>query len=878
MPVSGGQRAKVAEVAQVAAAGSGPTVAPAPQNRTVAPGPPAPARQRYRARRALTLASGPALAVGRRLLAAPFCVGMIAALWLIGAVSGSLLGGPRGELLSWVGASVPSLADGHLIMIISSAFWASNLANYLLATVVLVVVGLVVERRRGTGPTAAMALGVQVVGVTAGLLVSAVLDPVVDTWGDALSAGIGVTPLPMALGLLLAHSVGMSALWRRRVRLVCVTVLAALALYGGYLEDLLTLAGALDGVLAGALLWRPAGPRALLAATRRETRSLVGLIVGISAAAPLLVASSPTAVGPLRVLRYLFTAPHVTGRTLRELCAHPDQRALCADLVVANRFGGLGPSAFAVLPALVVLVLAWGLYRGRQSAWLLSLLGHALFLVFGAILVWMTVRHRAGRFGALASTELRGAVGYVLPVLAPALVIVLLLATGSAFRVRAPVGTYRRLLLMLTGAVAVLFAVYVFGGHALAAHFTPRPGWGELIRSFPARLVPPGYFGLGVPRLLPRGGPATLLTEWTGVIIWAVALWAILAGYRRTRVAARTGDLARARQILQSSGGSAFSYLTMWQGNSYFFTSTGATYLAYRVHGGVALTTADPVGPDAERPAAIAEFTRFCDAHSWVPCLYSVTEATRAVTARAGWPDLQVAEETVLELGSLAFRGRRFQDVRTAVNRAARGGIEASWVSFPTAPRAVRDQILAISEEWVADKALPEMGFTLGGIDELDDPEVRCLVALDAAGRLHGITSWLPVHSGGAAVGWTLDFMRRRGDGFPGVMEFLIGTAALAFQDEGAGFVSLSGAPLARVQGDGGTALQRLLDMVGRTLEPVYGFRSLLAFKSKFQPAYRPLYMCFPDTAALPRIATAVGHAYLPHLSVRQLLRLAGKI
>ena len=48
------------------------------------------------------------------------------------------------------------------------------------------------------------------------------------------------------------------------------------------------------------------------------------------------------------------------------------------------------------------------------------------------------------------------------------------------------------------------------------------------------------------------------------------------------------------------------------------------------------------------------------------------------------------------------------------------------------APLAIRDQIQAISEEWVSDKALPEMGFTLGGLDELDDPAVRCLIAIDA--------------------------------------------------------------------------------------------------------------------------------------------------
>jgi phosphatidylglycerol lysyltransferase len=68
--------------------------------------------------------------------------------------------------------------------------------------------------------------------------------------------------------------------------------------------------------------------------------------------------------------------------------------------------------------------------------------------------------------------------------------------------------------------------------------------------------------------------------------------------------------------------------------------------------------------------------------------------------------------------------------------------------------------------------------------------------------------------------------------------------------------------------------LQRLIDMSGQALEPVYGFRSLLAFKAKFQPEYRPLYMAYPDPAALPAIATAIGRAYLPGLDLVQSLRL----
>jgi lysylphosphatidylglycerol synthetase-like protein (DUF2156 family) len=72
--------------------------------------------------------------------------------------------------------------------------------------------------------------------------------------------------------------------------------------------------------------------------------------------------------------------------------------------------------------------------------------------------------------------------------------------------------------------------------------------------------------------------------------------------------------------------------------------------------------------------------------------------------------------------------------------------------------------------------------------------------------------------------------------------------------------------------------LERFLGWLGGALEPVYGFRSLLSFKAKFQPQYLPLYMVYPDPAALPRIGAAVARAYLPELSVRQRVRLVQKL
>jgi phosphatidylglycerol lysyltransferase len=169
----------------------------------------------------------------------------------------------------------------------------------------------------------------------------------------------------------------------------------------------------------------------------------------------------------------------------------------------------------------------------------------------------------------------------------------------------------------------------------------------------------------------------------------------------------------------------------------------------------------------------------------------------------------------------------------------------------------------------------------LGGLNELNDPNIRCLIAVGADRRLHGITSWMPVYANGRPVGWTLDFMRRNTESgtFHGIMEFLIATAALTFQEEGARFVSLSGAPLARLdRGEQPCTVQRLLDMMASTMEPMYGFKSLLQFKAKFQPVYQPLYLTYPDPAALGAIAAAISRAYLPNLTSRQGLRLLAKV
>jgi lysylphosphatidylglycerol synthetase-like protein (DUF2156 family) len=118
--------------------------------------------------------------------------------------------------------------------------------------------------------------------------------------------------------------------------------------------------------------------------------------------------------------------------------------------------------------------------------------------------------------------------------------------------------------------------------------------------------------------------------------------------------------------------------------------------------------------------------------------------------------------------------------------------------------------------------------------------------------------------------GWTLDLMRRREGGFGMVMEYLIGSSARLFADEGAQLISLSGAPLAHDYPPGAGAIASLSERLSEMLEPIYGFRSLHRFKEKFQPRYEKLYLLFREESDLTRIGAGLTRAFMPDVTLRQ--------
>lgn len=797
---------------------------------------------------------------------APVTAGLTLSILIFGALAHARV--LTDDPLHTFGLGVRSMGDGHWWTVVTSGLLEGNAIGYLVAAVLLAAVAVPVENRLGSRRFLIAVVVCQVVGAVIAVGIASILAGIDRSWGEHLHVGIAWGIGPWICGVLMMATSRMSTLWRRRIRVTTLTLLVVLALFSGHLQDLERLVAAVVGLLIGPVLIGRSPRGARLTGTRRESRVLVALVVVATTVGPVLAAMSPSAVGPLAILRDL-VADHVSVDEVRDLCAVNADSAECRRGLIELRLGGIGPLLLSLMPSLLLLALADGLRRGRRFAWRAAVVVHL-------VLLGVALADFVERIGT--ESNLFVVTRQVTPFLLPAIVLVVLLWFRRSFDVVAPPGTYRRCARRIAITAVAALVIYLAGGMLVRDGFEPTARPLDLLIDAPARLVPTMILQWSVPRIVPDSAIATVLYEWVGIAFWLVVVVLIHRTFLRPALGPETAAAERARRMLTTGTGGPLSWMTTWRGNRYWFTPDGRGYVAFRVIGGVALTAGDPVGPPQRLRESLLQFAEYAAAHGWTPCFYSVAEQSARIAQDVGWTAIRVAEETVLELGSLAFTGKKFQDVRTALNRAAKSDIRAEWVRFTEASPELRDQIVVLSEEWVADKGLPEMGFTLGGLEELDDPEVRCLVALGADGSVHGVTSWLPVFRDGHVVGWTLDFMRRRSDGFRSSMEFLIASAARDLEAEGCEFVSLSGAPLATAAGEDVpeqerqfvATVGRLLDVVGRTLEPVYGFRSLLAFKAKFQPDYRPLYLVFPDEAALPSIGNAISRAYLPEVTARQ--------
>jgi phosphatidylglycerol lysyltransferase len=813
----------------------------------------------------------------------PFTTVLVLVLLVVAIITGPVAG-PSSFLRHVVGLRVDVLAQRNWWSFITASFFVENLGQLV---VVLLAAALGVgasERLMGTRRTiiaflltgvlgSAIGLGIQALGVLAG-----------EYWADSVRAVVTLDPLTPIIGTVAVASAFASALWRRRIRTVAVAFTVVFLLYSGQPSDLHRLLAVLLGLAIGALWARDHTRPATWKSSHHETRVLLATVTVIFAVGPIITLLAHARFGLLSPLG-MFVADSLPKSRLGVGCTVAGAGNECLQQLSQLGGGGISALALALVPLAVILVGARGLANGRRAAvYLVAGLAAADGLLAAFYFGVVPSIGQATREISHPGHTVEFGAWMVANAALPLLLAVVLVSQRRHFPIVAPRGARVRFLAATGSALLGISALYVGIGSLLSSQFRPAVGFFDLLNDLPERFIPVSFLDAELRDFVPVTMATRLLYHGIGPLFWLIFLMAVIGLLRRDIAKpGAAGEAAEVRNMLRSGAGS-LSFPITWPGNSYWFDSERRLVIAYRVANGCAVTTGEPVGDPRDRRDSLGQFITFCDASALTPVFYGIHGEWSNLLVELGWSTSVIAEETVIDPSAWEMSGKRWQDVRTSVNRAAREGVRVTWSSWSSLPVRVRLAIDEISEQWVVEKKLPELGFTLGGTDELRDPDVLIGVAIDPAGVVQAVTSWLPSWRGGVIVGYTLDFMRRRADGMNGVMEFLIAESAVRAKLDGLEFLSLSAAPLARAhsddgalvhpeKNDGDAVLQRVLGMFRRALEPVYGFTSLFTFKKKFQPALISLRLAYPDGLSLPAIGVAILRCYLPGLSLRESAR-----
>jgi lysyl-tRNA synthetase, class II len=513
---------------------------------------------------------------------------------------------------------------------------------------------------------------------------------------------------------------------------------------------------------------------------------------------------------------------------LHDLSGHVHRR------LTATGYPGfpVGRHALAVTLGAALLALAPGLWRGTRTAVSLTIIGlvalaalnasHGHFdeaIVEACLAIMLTVGRSAFQLGC--SNRPR-----------PAIALAALAAWGLAAGALLSAPAVRH-----TAGHVLAKVLHHPAAHALSVASAPRLSgeWGALI----------------------------------DVLLAGAAAVSVLALRSLVRPATATNrhldhEYRAARAIIDAHGTDSLSPFLLRPDKALAFAAGGV--LAYRVIGGTAVISADPVAPDGAAGDVLSTFQDQARRRGWQIVLWGAAE-THLETYRAlGLHAMCVGEEAFVDPRTFTLDGRAVRKLRQSVHRVTRRGWTISAHDGREIDAWMESEIELVSARWRDDH--PHVhGFAMGMGNFTSElrPDDLYVLARSPAGELGGVMRFVTC---GDTL--SLDTMQRVGDTPNGLNEALVARALAEAGERGFAEVSLNYAGLAHLirREPSRNPVARVFSRLALApLHRRFQMDRLVRFNEKFSPEWRPRYLVYESRAALPltiaRVLQAEG--YLPH-------------
>ncbi len=497
---------------------------------------------------------------------------------------------------------------------------------------------------------------------------------------------------------------------------------------------------------------------------------------------------------------------------------------------------------FTVVIGFFLILLSYGLARGKKHAWNITLL-----------LLLVSVFLHIQRSGSVLATIV-------------ALVFAITLASLSHFfRAKSdPPSVRRGYIALCLGLGIVIF--YIIGGFfALYDEFEP---WIDRI----------GIHGVIFQTLIhhniriPHATQAFVFEHAFPVLCLSAVLYGMVRIFRPVAAVLLpdTNTRHKVDEIVHMYGTNSISYFALSPEKSYFFSASNKSVISYVLQGSTAVVAGDPIGPEEELASTIEQFVAFCHEQDWSIVFWQIRDKTADLYCMAGFHLLKIGEDAVIEAQNFTLKGGVMANVRSSAKRAEKDGLRVAFYHGLVTDAEQLHQMDQISQRWLASKGGSEMGFSMGHFDSQGDPQQIYALAVDEQDRVHAFVSFIPIYG---RQGWGLDLMRRAEQCAPGSMELLLARTIEHIKSMGSQMISLGLAPLSNANEEDETFLGTSIDFLTDRFGNPSRNQSLFNFKKKFQPTWESRYLVYSDALNLPKIGWALYNAHQTDASLLSILR-----
>ncbi|MFD4369560.1 bifunctional lysylphosphatidylglycerol synthetase/lysine--tRNA ligase LysX [Rhodococcus sp. NPDC058521] len=358
----------------------------------------------------------------------------------------------------------------------------------------------------------------------------------------------------------------------------------------------------------------------------------------------------------------------------------------------------------------------------------------------------------------------------------------------------------------------------------------------------------------------PHGFVNTLL----GLFGALALLGAVVTLFRSQRSSnALTGhDESAIRGLLQESGSEdSLGYFATRRDKAVVFAPGGTAAITYRVEVGVCLASGDPIGDEESWPQAIEAWRRLAAAYGWAPAVMGASERGATAYTEAGLTALQLGDEAILRTREFSLSGRDMRQVRQAVTRVRRHGVEVRIRRHRDITAEEMTKVVERADAWRDTQTERGFSMALGRLGDRLDGDCLLVEAYNESGDVLGMLSLVPWGPSGVS----LDLMRRNPKAPNGVVELMVSELAMMSNQFGVTKVSLNFAVFRSVFEEGSRIGAGPILRAWRSVLVFFSrwwqLEALYRSNVKYQPEWVPRYICFEDNRELLRVGFASGIA-----------------